>query len=159
MKTTVRSESAGDVDIDASTSASIDATIVSCFIFRGRWLERAGIGASIGVGCGPKLDWLESQMPRWILQVRLSSMSEPTTLTSGDTGLRQHSGARAGDVYQYVGEQPSLNLSEDVDDIVLSTTGLWRLPTSGTQINLTEIMHNPVKAYIQDSQRQSRVET
>jgi len=102
---------AGNVDMDAANTASIDAVIVSASAALGVG-GTVGVGASLGVSLARNYigwDTDSSAFPDSSLAFSTgdsskSSFSMANSLSTGDV-VRIDSGARAGDVYQYTGSE------------------------------------------------------
>ena len=110
---------AGNVDMDAANTASIDALIISASAALGGGGGVAGVGASIGVSLARNFigwDTDASALPAPDFATGDSSknsFSKSNPLSKNDL-VRIDSGARAGDVYKYIGStiQPDFMSSQ-----------------------------------------------
>ena len=132
--------SADGVGVSSTNSASIDATIVSAAVSVA--VGSTGVGAAIGVG-------LARNFIGWQLgggdSYDYTFSSEPTQLVSGDLVFIEN-GARAGDIYRYVGNTIS---ESSEDDIVLSQQDYG----DSTQWELSNLVETgmPVHAFLKDT--------
>ncbi len=125
----------------ASSTGSIDAFIGAVAVSATFGGEN-GIGASIGVSVARNfIGWDPSTTPN---STTYTTSDHPTTLSAGNT-VAIETGARSGDVYQYLG--PTLTTANGPIDLTTqdySNHDLWK------QIGLTRV-GAPIQAYIQDS--------
>jgi len=129
--------SAGDVTITATNTTDIEAKVITATAGVGIG-GVVGVGASIGISLARNFIGWEADDD--ITATYATSDTELRDLTEGDT-VRIASGVRAGDVYEYIGEdREGVNLSlEDYGN-----PDLWK------HINLTQSAAE-VQAYVENS--------
>jgi hypothetical protein len=136
-------DAADDVDIDAENSASIEALIASAS-FSASIGGTAGVGASIGVALARNfIGW----DPDAAVPVNHTTDAPPLLLTTGKT-VKIKEGARAGDVYKYIGSSPLLATDTPGENFLLRQDYGDR--TRWEQVNLVKNAAD-VRAYVENS--------
>src|SRR5262249_54859377 len=91
----------GKVVLDAENTSSIKATVVAASAALA-FGSTAGVGASVGVAVARNL--IGENVDSGMAFDKMTTDTLPATLTMG-TKVKIASGARAGDIYQYVGQE------------------------------------------------------
>ncbi|MBF0463445.1 MAG: hypothetical protein HQL87_18960 [Magnetococcales bacterium] len=143
-------QTTGDVVIDARSSSHIDATIISASIGVGVG-GTVGIGASIGVSIARNYLGYDPYAYSGSVDY-VQGVDSPSKLVTGNTvKLGPNSGARANEVYEYVGSKTLTQEDRDkdgkMDDLILgqdfSDKDNWK--------QLITASANEIKAYVSGS--------
>ena len=95
-------KSAGSITLDAEDASQINATIIAAAVSLGISASGSAVGASIGVSVARNFIGYGTNTA---YQADHLASDNVLTLNPGDT-VKIDAGARAGDVYQYLGQQP-----------------------------------------------------